>query len=398
VNRILYLAAIVLLISACSEKQPEATPPEVKLPEVKLPEVKLPEAKPLKEKLSKVMQRETLGVNIAYLEGITGPAMYISDDGTERTYKVEDCDFQVKTLKKQNHESVAAIRFQITPECDVDIGEFIAVMADDKFPALSELTFGNAFKESLFGIRFYSDCLIDCVNAPVYGYWIAPPVLNELIVVLEADQFSNEIIDATRKWRDYMIKDIGEEWVRQAKFNCDPYKYSSEASKFFSSVHPTAITIGYDLGFDDSSYCKEKALVDSSTSVTKKAEPISGKANETDLDTISGVYSGTNRYAQFEKLKNGDVRFYISGMEIGSMYPCTIGELDSEYVDEPTTKISILKMNGVTGGYSDNENVFSVEFGDNTARIIVLRSKCIFDGTYQKEGGKGKISWSGYSG
>jgi len=266
----MYLAAAVLIMSACSEKQPEATPPELNTPEVKLPE-----EKPLKEKLSQVMRLGTLGMNIAYLEGITGPAMYISDDGTERRYKIEGCDFQVKTSKKQNHESVAAIRIQITPDCDVDIGKFIAILANDKFPTLSELTFGNVFKETGGDVLFYSDCVMDCGNAPVYGYWEAPPVLNHIRVELEAAQFSSEIIDATIKWRDYMIEHIGEEWVRQAKFNCDPYKYSSEASKLFSSVHPTAIRIGYDIEFDDSFYCKEKPLDIKSGSTTKKVDPLS---------------------------------------------------------------------------------------------------------------------------
>jgi len=281
VNRILYLAATVLLISACSEKQPEATPPELNTPEVKHTE-----EKPLKEKLSQVMQRETLGMNVSYLEGITGPAMYISDDGKERTYKIEGCDFQIKTLKKQNHESVNSIRLGVSPECDVDISGFFGVSAEDKFPTLNNLTFGEFIEKNGGFFQFYSYCLMDCGNAydpSVYGYWEGSRALNFINVSLEAVRVSDEAINASSKWRDYMIKHIGEEWVRDGKFNCDPLKYSSEASDFFSSIHPSSIRIGYDIEFDKSFYCKEEALAGNSNSTTKQVEQKSNKADEYDI-------------------------------------------------------------------------------------------------------------------
>lgn len=103
-----------------------------------------------------------------------------------------------------------------------------------------------------------------------------------------------------------------------------------------------------------------------------------------DQDNISGTYSGNNRFAMFEKLKSGDVRFYISGIQVGSSYPCTIGD----------DNVSVLSMNGSTGGFTDNSNIISVEFGKSSARVIVEKSKCIVDGTYKKTGGKKSVNWS----
>lgn len=101
-------------------------------------------------------------------------------------------------------------------------------------------------------------------------------------------------------------------------------------------------------------------------------------------DDFSGSYSGKTRYAMFEKLNNGDIRFYISGMRIGSRYPCSIG----------SDKVAILAMNGSTGGFQDAENSISVEFDSKTARVIVGKSNCIIDGVYKKTGGKKTVDWS----
>ena len=100
-------------------------------------------------------------------------------------------------------------------------------------------------------------------------------------------------------------------------------------------------------------------------------------------DNVSGTYSGNNRFGQFEKLKSGDVRFYISGIEIGSRYPCNIGDNEA----------AILQMNGLTGGFTDKDNIISVEFGKNSARVIVNKSKCVIDGIYKKTGGKKTVDW-----
>ena len=95
-------------------------------------------------------------------------------------------------------------------------------------------------------------------------------------------------------------------------------------------------------------------------------------------------------------MKNGDVKFFISGIRIGSQYPCTIGAggigEDSEHIG---TNPSFLKMNGSTGGYQDSENIISVEFEKNSARVIVGKSQCIIDGYYKMKYGKNKITWTG---
>jgi hypothetical protein len=100
-------------------------------------------------------------------------------------------------------------------------------------------------------------------------------------------------------------------------------------------------------------------------------------------DTITGTYSGNNRFAMFEKLKNGDVRFYISGIQIGSRYSCNVGD----------NAVSILAMNGTTGGFSDTTNTFSVEFEKKSVRIIVAKSSCLIDGVYKKTAGKEAVNW-----
>lgn len=106
-------------------------------------------------------------------------------------------------------------------------------------------------------------------------------------------------------------------------------------------------------------------------------------------DQITGSYEGNNRNAMFEKTKNGDVRFYIAGIQIGSRYSCSIGAGDGDN-ESP----SILKMNGTTGGYTDNKHSFSVEFSKNKAHVIVGKSDCIIGGDYKKTGGKKSVDWN----
>jgi hypothetical protein len=112
-------------------------------------------------------------------------------------------------------------------------------------------------------------------------------------------------------------------------------------------------------------------------------------------DEISGEYTAKNRYAQFEKLKNGDVKFYISGIGIGSPYSCNIGDENFDDGDPTQKKLLVLKMNGVTGGFTNTNNSISVEFGKNSARVIVGKSQCIIDGMYKKIKGKKSVDWSG---
>lgn len=112
-------------------------------------------------------------------------------------------------------------------------------------------------------------------------------------------------------------------------------------------------------------------------------------------DNISGNYSGKNRDAQFEQLKNGDVKFYISGIGIGSQYSCNVGSEIGDGDPAQKLKVSVLKMNGSTGGFTDADNSISVEFGKKSARVIVGKSSCIIDGTYKKTGGKKSVNWIG---
>ena len=144
---------------------------------------------------------------------------------------------------------------------------------------------------------------------------------------------------------------------------------------------------------------KPKTQTEETTSAAEgvsSAGPVDGKNNSANTDnstakrtaSISGSYSGNNRFGMFEQMDNGDVRFYISGMRVGSRYPCNIGDADP----------AILQMNGSTGGYSDGENSISVEFLANSAKVIVGKSQCIIDGTYEKTGDKSTVNWDFESG
>lgn len=103
---------------------------------------------------------------------------------------------------------------------------------------------------------------------------------------------------------------------------------------------------------------------------------------------ITGTYSGKNRFAMFEKMKNGDVRFYISGSAGGNSYPCNLGD------QAP----SFLKMTGDLGVYKDSETSLSVEFGNRTARIVIEKANCLLGGDLKKTGGRRMVDWDFNSG
>jgi hypothetical protein len=186
--------------------------------------------------LEQIFQREMLDAQVPYLERITGPARNI--DGDVRTYIVNGCEVRV-TAKKGAISALALP--QLSKSCTVSLKPFGL-----DGPSADQLTFA-AFDQISIGTTFTADCISSCGNAfdPSVYELVETPHSNDFLdlrpgVVLD----DNRAIDASENWADGMKKLEGEDFVTQARFNCD-HRYSAMANNLFKTVRITSIEVGH---------------------------------------------------------------------------------------------------------------------------------------------------------
>lgn len=210
-----------------------------------------------KAKLADVFHGEMLGVTLEYFESKVGPAKTRYDG--EYSYVVDGCSMGVFA----DEGTIHALSLELTSECSADLSSFIGELApaEEKKGLISglwnkksPLTFGS-FQESAGFLQFYSDCLTSCGNAydpSVYALWEGPRSTGFVQVVLETPIVSDPIIDASNQWEVLMVKERGEDWVMENKFNCDR-SYDRPAQAIFSEIAPAKVTVGHYLRIPDCS-------------------------------------------------------------------------------------------------------------------------------------------------
>lgn len=203
-------------------------------------------------KLDKIFNAEMIGANLPYLEKITGPAKNtFSYEKNQKTniYKVESCEITVRV----SNETVQSLGLKnLSKKCTFNINNIMPNFGDGKLPPLHNMTFGQ-FDIFIGDGKYTADCLMSCGNAadPVaYGNWQASRASGGFDIELGVVLVSDSGTDALDKWRDAMIKDEGEDWVIDTKFNCSD-KYNSIAQKAFKNVKITSATIGFGLAVND---------------------------------------------------------------------------------------------------------------------------------------------------
>lgn len=190
--------------------------------------------------VTEVFNGDMLGTNQSYFESIAGiPRESWGDD---HIFRVQGCEI---TASIQN-ERVTGLRLVLSPDCRADLSSFIGSYA----PASdSVLTFGAFEAASGGGLNYLADCLTMCGNAydpSVYAHCLGPRTAEFLEVKLEAVQVDDQALAAASVWQDHMTEAMGEDWVVDARFNCDS-RFNSVARLALAEVPVTAVSIGYQL-------------------------------------------------------------------------------------------------------------------------------------------------------
>ncbi len=207
-------------------------------------------------KLQKVFQFETLGVRVAYLESLTGPAMheFPGAGGTEtRDYRVDGCLVGAGI----DQGTVRYLRLSLTPRCNFNLGSFLG----NGYGTTTGLTVGK-FARGLFGasaIRVQSSCVYLCGNAadPSVDFtWEGPHAANFVGVTLGVTLVNGPALDGSGKWTDAMRRRDGQAYIEQTRFNCDR-KWDAEGVQAFAPAQVNQVTIGFDLPASDyANHCR----------------------------------------------------------------------------------------------------------------------------------------------
>lgn len=206
-------------------------------------------------KLQGLFSPDMLRIQVAFLELVVGPArrVYQGASGAQtREYVVDRCDV---TARVKDGE-VVAYGMRLTKACSADVSKLMG----RRFVVTQATTFSQftaAFGNSIGGDTFYASCLGSCGNAadPTATYkWEGPHAMGFINVDLTATIAGDASIAAAFRWRDEILKNEGEAYVSDARFNCSP-KYRSMGLSLFRQVPLSEVVIGYDTGDQPGDAC-----------------------------------------------------------------------------------------------------------------------------------------------
>jgi hypothetical protein len=187
------------------------------------------------EKIAKLFTPAMLRADIAFIDRNFGPPVSIFGD--ERQYDVDGCDVVISAEK-----SVISMELAVSPTCTFDLAPF--VLAERPLP-VHELTFGGFEAEAGDSGEYKADCLLSCGNAydpSVYLDYEGPRATDFIKVRLGVKLVDDPAIQAAQAWSDIMVKEQGEAWVMDLKFN-DDSRYDEIARKLFRNVKISTVRL-----------------------------------------------------------------------------------------------------------------------------------------------------------
>lgn len=186
--------------------------------------------------LNKVFSYDMLYADLTYLESIIGVAKKTNYDYLEKTYLLNGCNI---TVGFNDRNQVTSLAIDINKKCSFNLNNFVKLGNGKNFP-VNQLKFGQ-----LNG-QYYADCLKDiCGNAAdpfVYEYYEGPRSEQNIEIIISSIRHNN-----TKAWSDAIIKNDGEDWLMESKYNCNPEKYKSIAKRSLSGLPAEQIVIGYNI-------------------------------------------------------------------------------------------------------------------------------------------------------
>jgi hypothetical protein len=182
---------------------------------------------------------DTLGSQIAWLKKQAGPEWRIN--GAIHYFKANGCVLEASVSKGV----VVALSMDVSAACNPEITRFVAsgpkVMA---YP----MTFGEVQGTG----HYMSDCLSECGNAfdPSVYLFVSGYHANDFVdVTFAASTADSTVSEASSVWEGVMTKAKGEEYVVNAKFNCDT-TFDAAAARALKGVRIGRVTVGHDTSAD----------------------------------------------------------------------------------------------------------------------------------------------------
>lgn len=179
--------------------------------------------------------RQAEGAQVDWVEAQIGPARTVV--AGEREYDIGDCTVRI------NAEDGQVIGYAV-PLSDACSGLVLPVLADFGLPETVEMTFGQ-FAEARPSPQFKADCLHLCGNAAdPWVYLESPGPRITPGIRASAPLVDAALIDASFALRDQMRAAQGEDYVVDARFNCDE-AWSAPARAALADFHVQEIEVGY---------------------------------------------------------------------------------------------------------------------------------------------------------
>lgn len=237
--RKLGLLACALLLAACGKQT-----------ETPAPAAEAPAAAPVAAQrvVDQLMNSETIGMNLAYVEKLAGPA--VRSEQHRHLFRVDGCELTLNT--DDADKVVQAVEVAIAPSCQVSLEPLLGSFAGTPPKPLNELTFGQF--EQMLGGSYYADCLTLCGNAadPVVQLIAeGPRALQFMEFALSVPLVDGAALEAADKWRDAMQKAESEDYVLDTRFNCEPQRFKELVSPAFAAIKPARFAFGSGLDFQN---------------------------------------------------------------------------------------------------------------------------------------------------
>lgn len=245
----LALLACVLMLSACGKEAVTSAPAAAPQKEVAVvaPAPAVPAVAP-KRVVDQLITAETIGMNLAYVDKIAGPA--VRSEAHRHLYRVDGCEV---TLRSDDADKVVqAVEVAIAPSCQVSLEPLMGSFAGTPPLQLNALTFGKL--EQVLGGGYYADCLASCGNAadPVVTLYVeGPRALQLMEFALEAPLVNGPALEAADQWKQAMEKAESEHYVLDNRFNCEPERFRDVAAAAFAPVKPANFVFGRGLDYQE---------------------------------------------------------------------------------------------------------------------------------------------------
>ena len=232
------------LLAGCSDSKTEAPAPA---PAPAAAPAPVPAPAPVaKRVVDQLFSLETLGMNLAYVEKIAGPAMRTEDK--RHVFRTDGCD--ITLIADKDGKVIESVEVNITPSCDLAVKTVLTVTANPPETKLNALTFGEF--DDMVGGNYYADCLSLCGNAmePYIALNFEGSRLTNFVeYAISAPMVDDKILDATSAWQAAMSKAESEHYVVDTRFNCEPERFRDVIAKGMKNAKPTVFRFGRGIGY-----------------------------------------------------------------------------------------------------------------------------------------------------